>query len=750
MSEKVPGPSSDVTQLTLTGDPIVEEARKRFNRASEWESVARQRFLEDLRFAYGDSDNGDQWPNAVRQARDTDARPCLTINLVRQHNNMIANEARKNKSSPHFLGLGNGATSESASVLGDIYRHIEVQSQAQTAYAIGREYMISGGIGWWRLVTRYSNDKSFDQEIYIEQINDPLSVYIDCDVVKTRSCLDAQWGLVFDEVPEDEFGDAYPEFAELRSQQPLGVSTVEDEYVSRKIIRLAEYFRKVPVRDQLVSLVHDGKRHVMRDSELRKLLRKADYDRIIDHAQTRIRDVVDHQVEWYLIAGERIIDQTIWPGKYIPLIPCKGEESIIDGRLDRKGHTRYMKDAQRLFNYNASAQVEFVALQGKTPWVAPAMAIEGFESVWNTANLTNHSVLPYNHVDPEGGTEVPIPPPQRTQPPTASPAYQAGMETAFNQMMMASGQWQNQMGMMGNERTGAAIKSRKAQSDTATYHFQDYYEEALVTTAIQVLDMIPKIYVSKQIMRIMADDGVDYDLEIDPTLRQAYLEEQQHNGTVIKRIFNPSIGIYDVAPSVGPTYGSRREEAQEALTLILTQAPNLVPILGDLLVGSLDFDKAQEASRRLRRMVPPQALGQGPTQNEQMLMAQVQQLSAALAESLQKQAKEQIKVAGHQAGHEIEAYDAETKRLGVISKMMPMDQSGMEALVNQLVQDALKTNIQGLVTEQQGEIQDSVGEASPPMEGAMMAPDGQWYAHDHLRPGKYIQLQRKGGSNGGP
>jgi len=132
-----------------------------------------------------------------------------------------------------------------------------------------------------------------------------------------------------------------------------------------------------------------------------------------------VRELADEVVEWKLIVGEHGVDETTWPGEFIPLVRVVGTETVIEGRLDRCGHTRGMKDSQRMYNYNASSQVEFVALQGKSPWVAASEAIEEYEAMWNTANIVNHSVLVYNGLDDEGN---PIPAPQRTQPPTASPA----------------------------------------------------------------------------------------------------------------------------------------------------------------------------------------------------------------------------------------------------------------------------------------------------------------------------------------
>ena len=276
-----------------------------------------------------------------------------------------------------------------------------------------------------------------------------------------------------------------------------------------------------------------------------------------------------------------------------------------------------------MYNYNASAQVEFVSLQSKTPWIVAAKAIEGHESLWNTANLVNHSVLTFNHVD-DDNPEAPIPLPQRQEPPNAAPAYEAGMTTAFNQMMMVSGQWQNQMGMMGNERTGEAISQRQEQGDTATFHFQDNFDSALIFTARQVIDLVQKVYDSKRVMLILAEDETEVELQIDPTAQQALQEVMSESGEIIARIFNPRIGGYDLAPSVGPSYGTRREETVQALTLLLTQAPALTGIVGDLLLGAMNFDKANEAALRLKRMVPPRALGQGPSQTEQQLQQQLQ------------------------------------------------------------------------------------------------------------------------------
>jgi hypothetical protein len=733
----------------LTGDPIVLEARRRFDRVAEWESIWRQRAIEDIRFTYGDSDNGYQWPNEIRNARDTTARPCLTMNLINRHNKMISNQARQNKSTVKYIGMGNGATQDMANCYRDIHRHIEYRSQAQSAYTVARDFAVACGLGWWRIGTDYEASdgiEAFNQELVVLPVGDPLSIYMDPDI-KQKSGSDAMWAFVFDDLAEEEFEEAYPGIAKKRlavGTQPLGLGTISGDWITKHKIRVCEYFRRVAVEGELVSFVHLGQRHAVRRDKLSKLIEDASRrNALLADPQTRIREVVDYDVEWYLIAGEERIDETKWVGSHIPLCRVVGEETTIEGVLDRRGHTRWMKDAQRMLNYNYSAQVEFAALQSKAPWVVAVKAIEEFETIWNTANVQNPAVLPFNHVDPEGDPSVPIPPPIRPEPPSPAPAYADGISQALNMLMFTSGQFQNEMGMMGNERTGAAINARQRQSATANFHFQDNYEDALIYEGKIFLECIPLLYDTRRVKQIIADDGIEYELEIDPSLRQGYLEHQARDGKIIRRSLNPLVGRFDVAASVGPAFGSKREEALESLTTIITQAPGLTALLGDILFKNMDFEGAEEAAMRLRRMVPPQALGQGPTPNEQMLTQQLGVLSQALQKSMEKQAKDQVKLVGKDQLRDIEAYDAVTKRITAEQKLIPSDADGLRAMVHQLVKEALSTSIGQVMEENKPDEAEQSGKPplpEPPVPGAMQGGDGEWYLTDPTRRGKYLHV----------
>lgn len=741
----------ELATLTLTGDPVVAEATKRFTRCVEWEAAARENFLADYKFAHGDAYNGYQWPNRIRQNRDLDSRPCLTMNVVRQHNLQIKNEALQNKSSVAFRAVGGPATKRSADLYEAMFRRVEYLSDAQSAYETACAYQIDGGIGWIRLVTEYENNSSFNQDLRIRRVWDPLSVYMDPDC-QEKNCSDAKFGFVFDLVPNDDLHEAYPKIDEVEGLQPLGASTQEDSWNVKDHTRVCEYFRKKSRADRLLSFIDPNtkQRVEIKKSQMPEEI----YKDLMKLPLTRWREIEDVEVQWFLIVGQKVVDKTTWLGSYIPLIRVLGEESIVDGVLDRKGHTRSMLDAQRMYNYNSSAQVEFGALQSKTPWIAAARAIEEYESMWNSANLVNHSVLIYNHVGDDGST--PVPPPTRTQPPVNSPAFEAGMTTAFNQMMMTSGQWQNQMGMGGNERTGEAISRRQEQGYTAVFHFQNNFAEALKFIGKQYLDIVPKLYDTKRLMKLKAEDGEEIDLQLDPTARTALTEQINQDGEVVGRVLNPKLGQYDVESDVGPAYGTRRDETVKAMTLLLTQAPALTNVIGDLLLTAMHFKESDEAAARLKRMVPAQALGKGLSKSEQDLTAANTSLRAALAKALEQAGKNQLKLVGKDQLRDIEAFDSQTKRFAALQKQLPLDQEGLAEVIHQLVRESLATHLAPIVQKNEAddgeedlsgtETRDHIsGQEQPPMPGARKAPDGEWYIADPAREGKYLKLAKTEG-----
>jgi hypothetical protein len=634
-------------------DTILQEAKDRFKRCQAWEAESRKRFVADRKFANADADNGWQWDDGVRDARNLENRPCLTINKTRQHNLQIINDAKKNKPEIRLRPVGDGASYESAQVFQSVARHIEYISNAESAYDRGLTFAVEAGIGYWRVVTDYADSESLDQDIFIRPVKDPLAIYLDPDIREADGS-DARFGFVFDDMSHDEFKVKFPQYKDaVPPDSALGAG---NDWLSPEHVRVAEYFFKRDKPDTLISWVdpQSGERTTSKASVLGKVVTES----LLQDQDTRSRDVNESVIEWRTLVGNEFVDKKIWPGRYIPIIRVVGEETIIDGKLDRKGHTRSMKDPQRQYNFWSSSAAEFVALQGKSPFIAPARAIEGLEKYWETANTENHAILPYNDIGEDG---QPIARPERSQPPVMAPAYVSGMQIARQELMEASGQYQAEMGAPSNERSGVAIEARQRQGDTATFHFNDNQAVAIRFTGMILIDLVPKIYDTQRIIQLLASDGsANSDappVTIDPQAKQALQEQTDEQGQVVSRIFNPNVGRYDVAADIGPDFATRRQETFSALMELVKQDSQILPVVGDILFRAADFAMAGEIATRMKNMIPPQALG-GPSPELQQAQQQVQQLQSGIQKAVEALADEKKKTS-------VEAYKAETGRIAI-------------------------------------------------------------------------------------
>lgn len=653
---------------------IVAECHKRFAKCESYESEARKRWKEDLRFANADPDNGDQWEDSRRKQRELEKRPCLTINKVKQHNRQITNDARQNKPSVRVYPVDDGADKKTAEIFNGIIRHIEANSNADTAYDTAGEFAVDAGLGYWRVTTDYAADNTFDQEIYIKAVKNPLNVYLD-GYTEVDGC-DATAGFVFEDMDKDEFEEKYPDC------EPIGWPTDNgDTWLGRDTIRVCEYFKIIEKMETLIAQP-DGNTIKLSDIPDPEMVKAIKADDTIKKRKVSVRTC-----KWYLIAGDKIIDRKDWAGKYIPIVRVIGEEIEIDGKIDRKGHTRSMKDAQRMYNFWTSSAVEFVALQGKQPYLAEAAAIQGYEAFWDNLNSSNLPYLPFNGRDAEGNQ---IAMPQRQQPPVMAQAYMQGMQVASEEMKMASGQYDASIGARSNETSGRAIMARQRQGDNATFHFIDNIARSIRYTGKILVDLIPKIYDTARVVRILGEDGNEDKAEINPEQREAVVKTRDSLTGEIKEIYNPNVGRYDVIVTVGPSYGTKRKESFDAMIELSGRNPQLMQVAGDLIMKASDMPMAEQLAERLEKTLPPGLLESnedGPTPKEMALEQQVQQIGQALenaaghVQQLENQLKDKDKELT------IKAFAEDTKRLQAMSAGMTPEQ--IQLLVNQAVQAAL-------------------------------------------------------------
>lgn len=652
---------------------VLESAKEDFKRCEEWENAFRARYDDDMRFADADPDNGYQWDATMYRQRQLKRKPSLTINKTRQFCLQIINDARQNKSQIRIVPSSDDASYEAAEIFEGIVRHIEYTSDAQSAYIGAYDTLVKGGIGYWRVATDYRNNRTTEQDIFIRRIKDPRSVYMDPDI-QTDDGSDARFAFIFDDMPRKLFERKYPKFAESVQTAALGNN---GDWESKDHVRIAEYYRKTEKRDRLI--VNGMGQTFLKSqigAEMAAMLEEDD--------TTHARDIIEDVIECYLIIGNEIAEMTVWAGKYIPIVRLAAEESVIDGQMDRKGHVRSLKDPQRMFNYWASAATEQIALQTKTPWLAPARAIETYQEIWKNAAITEPTVLPWDDVDDSGN---PIAKPERIAPPTIAQAYMAGLEISEHQMAMVSGQVPATMGEPSNERSGKAINARQRQGENATYHFIDILASALRFTGKILIDLIPKIYDTPRVVQIVAEDGKRSAANIDPEAAQAHQtvqSEDQDEEDEAQIIFNPNVGEYSVEADVGPAYQTKRQEAFQAFINIASASPEIMQKAGDLMFKAADFPMADDIAERLKP---------GPAPELVAAQQQMQQMGGTIQKLMQELLDMRDERKHSEAKHEIETYRAETDRMAVVKDIDP---EALKPIIRQMIVEAMGTSLPDL------------------------------------------------------
>jgi hypothetical protein len=674
-----------------TTSNILATARSRLDMAIGALSESREDEIDDLKFYAGSPDNHWQWPADVLatrgavQGQTINARPCLTINKLPQHVRQVTNDQRQNRPSGKVIPADDKADIAVAEIFNGMVRHIEYISDADVAYDTACENQVSYGEGYIRILTEYCDDDTFDQDIKIGRIRNSFSVYMD-PTIQDPCGSDAKWCFITEDITKADYARMYPDSAPITTLQSLGVGDQNlSQWLNEDTIRIADYYYVDYDRETLN--LYPGNITAFEGSPEDKLL-KSQFGK-----PTKSRESDRCKIKYCKINGYEILEEREWAGKYIPVVRIVGNEFEVDGRLYVSGIVRNAKDAQRMYNYWVSQEAEMLALAPKAPFIGYGGQFEGYETQWKTANTTN---WPYLEVNPDvtDGSGSILPLPQRAQPPMASSGLLQAKAGASEDIKASTGQYNASLGMTSNERSGKAILARQREGDVGTYHYGDNLARGVRHITRQLVDLIPKIYDTQRVARIIGEDGETDMVKIDPMQAEPVKKIVNQEGVVIDKIYNPSVGKYDVVVTTGPGYATKRQEALEAMAQLLQGNPQLWQVAGDLFVKNMDWPGAQEMAKRFAKTIDPKLMQDGDKPPE--LQAAEQQIQAMGQEM--EQMHQMIINAGksiemqdmHRKDFEaqVKAYQAETQRIAAVQAGMTFEQ----------IQDVVLGTVHGMIT----------------------------------------------------
>jgi hypothetical protein len=368
---------------------------------------------------------------------------------------------------------------------------------------------------------------------------------------------------------------------------------------------------------------------------------------------------------WCKITGNEILEgPKEWPGKFIPIIPCLGEEVWINGERFLRSAIRHAIDAAKLYNWARSNNQETLALSPKQPWILSGEQLDEYKPIWDKAYLVPRPYLPYKHVDGQ-------PPPQRlggSMPDTG--ANQEAM-IASDDIKATIGRYDASLGARSNETSGIAINARKVQGDDAIFVFEDNKTRAIRHTGRVLIDLIPKIYDTEMIVRLMGENlqkqfgqlqgappnGVVIDSDGRTAWANINIVDKQ--GNVIAN--DLSVGEYDVVADTGPGYATRREEATVGMIELARHVPESMPVLAPRIAKNQDWPESDDIGDELKQIFTPQPPQASPHEQLALQKGQIELQKGEI--ELNKSRIELMKIEAELEG---KVLDNEGKELAVI------------------------------------------------------------------------------------
>lgn len=646
----------------MKAQDILKEAVKRYQVGVDADRENRDRDEEDRRFF-----RGDQWSQSDRALRAD--RPTLTINRLPQFVKQITGEMRQNKPSIRVLPVDDQTDPELAEVYTAIIRHIESHSDAPRKYAKSGEQAVIGGIGWLRVLTDYKDDRSFDQELVVKGVKNPLSVVADPDADET--CWeDMNWGFVVEDMSHEAFRETYPD-GDLSGFPEDDADYTE--WLSQDTIKIAEYWVRRPYHTKLY-LLSDGQT-VREDDEVNPSLLAA-------LNVVASRNVTAYRVKCYKMTAVEVLDEFDWPGQTIPLVPVLGEEIELGYQTFRHGLIHHAKDGQRSYNFARSAMMEHVASQPKAPYLATTAMVQNHKRMWESLNQGNPPVLLYD-ADPK----APGARPEREAPPTMPSAWYQEAMVSDGDMKATTGIYDASLGQKSNETSGVAIRARDQQGETGSYVYVDNLSAAIKRIGRILIEVIPRVYNTERIIRIMGED--------DAIEGFARINTMLPDGTVLNDV---SQGQFDLEVSTGPAFATKRQEAADIMMRLVQAQPAIGTVGADMIVKALDMPYGDKLAERLQiALLPPgvdpevdmrrmqaqaqmqqmqQAMG-GGQQPDPSAILQVEELKAKIAKLQAEAAKIGASIPGEQADAALTA--AQAAKTQVETALLP-DAAALDAM----------------------------------------------------------------------
>lgn len=630
-------------------DDILIAARKDYERCRDAWHENQMAAKEDLHFAR----LSEQWDAELKAKRIREGKPVETFNKLPTFIRQVVNDARQNKPSIKVHPQDSGADPRVAEIYNGLIRNIETASDADVATDTAIEHAVGQGFGFWRYNLAYTCDDAFEKDIVVERVANPFTVYGD---PRSTAADSSDWNVAFvvSTLTKDDFEAEYPDAEKVDWEFDFKACP---DWLDGDDVTVAEYWTREKVKGAIVAL-SDGSIEKVEGVEARAAELQAAGVEIVGEP----RETETYKVTQRIMSGAEVLKTVNWVGKFIPIVPVYGDEVIDEqGRRWFRSLIRDVIGAQRMYNYMRNTAITLLALQPRVPFIGQQGSFDA-DPNWQNANDESIPYLEYT------GAERPT----REQPPQGAQAVLQEALNANEDMKSIIGIYDASLGARSNETSGRAIMARQREGDVSTFHFIDNLSRAIRHGGRILLDLIPKVYTTERMVRVLGEDLAPSSVKVAPT-GQPVQQQQDAHGNVIGEIFDITAGKYDLTVSTGPSFTTMREENREMMTeMAQAGGPEVASVLIPRIAKLMELPDADTIGDELNAKLNPGQGGLPPQVQEQMQQGmqliqqqgqQLQQLQQQLQAAHQDQGNKARELDIKEQELRIKGFEAETQRM---------------------------------------------------------------------------------------
>jgi len=424
----------------------------------------------------------------------SDGKPRYTFDLTTPVVDQIIGAIERSDFSIQVSPSGGDASQEIAETFDDMIRNIQNISKADMVYSQASRAMITRGLDGWRVVSKYVDGDSFDQDLVIEKIPDFInSCWIGHHTMPDAS--DAKMCWILTGMTKADYRAKFPDGT---GDSVSTDETTESYYYREDLIMVGEfiYIKEVP---RTLILMDNGM--VLEDDD--------DFAKLKDElAASGVTEKRRRTRNEYVVCS-RLFDTNEWLSEsretvfrnWLPVVPVYANFDYYEDKILYRGVVEKLIDPQRVYNYSKSREVEEAALAPRAKYWMTAKQVGPYKQQLATLNTNADPIQLY--VNDE---QVPGPPVQ-----VGGAQINPGVASVSQSMQdiigLSSGMFAANMGDNPNLQSGVAIEALQDRGDVGSNKYIAAREVAQAQTGRILVDAIPRVYEPGRQVRLLGEDG---------------------------------------------------------------------------------------------------------------------------------------------------------------------------------------------------------------------------------------------------